>query len=243
MSASGILLAEKLRGLVRGRVAVDEQSLQQYSRDQSIYEIKPLIVILPEDIDDVRRLIEFASREGVPVTPRGGGSGTAGSALGQGIVMAFPDSEFWGRISGLSKTQSTARVLPGPEFITMSFRNFSGSRASFFLPISPAPRSVVSAATSPPSERSYALKYGSIDRFLESIEFVTAMGEFVNTADETTIPARIKTKFAGLSKIRSDNSARALLESRRSLKTSSGYNLSPSRTIFPSGKNHATHGG
>ncbi len=205
----------------------DEKSLLQFSHDQSIYEIMPRVVVFPEDIEDVRRVVEFASQEGLPITPRGGGSGTAGSALGRGIVMALPDSEYWSRISGFSEARGTASVNAGAGVYHNDLQIYLKERG-FFLPadVTSAAISRIGGNIATKASGPHALKYGSIDRFVESIEFVTAMGEFADTADETTIPAGIKAKFTRLEqKIRSDNAARTLLESRRGLKTSSGYNL------------------
>jgi len=220
-------VAEKLRGLMRGQVLFDHTTLRKFSLDQSIYEIKPRVVVFPEDIEDVGRLVEFAGQEGLPVTPRGGGSGTAGSSLGEGLVMALPDSEYWGRISGFSEARGSANVHAGAGVYHNDLQIHLKERG-FFLPadVTSAAISRIGGNIATKASGPHALKYGSIDRFLESIEFVTAEGELVDTADESTIPAGMKTKLAGLEqKIRSDNAARTLLESRRGLKTSSGYNL------------------
>lgn len=220
-------VAEKLQGLTRGQVLFDQTTLRKYSLDQSIYEIKPRVVVLPEDIEDVRSIVAFASREGLPITPRGGGSGTAGSALGEGLVMALPDSEYWGRISGFSEESGWASVHANAGVYHNDLQIYLKERG-FFLPadVTSAAISRIGGNISTKASGPHALKYGSIDRFLESIQFVTAEGELVDTADETTIPAGMKTKFTSLEqKIRSDDAARTLLESRRGLKTSSGYNL------------------
>jgi glycolate oxidase len=219
--------AEKLREVVRGRVLDDRKSLDEFSRDRSIYEIRPQVAVLPEDSEDVQRLVEFSAREGLPITPRGGGSGLAGSALGRGLVMALPQNEFWGRISGFSAEGRTARVSAAAGVYHNELQKFLKQRG-FFLPadVTSAEISRIGGNIATKASGPHALKYGSIDRFLESVEFITAKGELVDTADEKTIPERIATGLGDLErKIRGDAAAWKLLESRKALKTASGYNL------------------
>jgi glycolate oxidase len=227
MYGAGTTFANKLREMVRGQALMDEKSLHQFSRDQSIYEIKPLAVVLPEDDEDVRRLVGFARREGVPITARGGGSGLAGSALGEGLVMALPKNEFWGRISGFSASARRATVSASAGVYHNDLQDFLKERG-FFLPadVTSAEISRIGGNIATKASGPHALKYGSIDRFLESVLFITAEGELVDTADEATIPVRFKEKLTDLGqRIKADDGARRILESRKGLKTSSGYNL------------------
>ena len=185
------------------------------------------MVVLPEDVEDVQRLIAFASQEGLPITPRGGGSGTAGSALGQGIVLALPENEYWGAISDYSATRNSAQVSVSAGVYHNALQKFLKERG-FFLPadVTSAAISRIGGNIATRASGPHALKYGSIDRFVESVEFITSKGELVDTANEETIPERFKTKLAALEqRIRQDDASRRLLESRKELKTSSGYNL------------------
>ena len=221
-------VAKKLRESVRGQVIADEKALARYSRDQSIYELQPLVAVLPEDAEDVIRVVTLALREGVPVTVRGGGSGTAGGALGRGIVIALPKNEFWGRISGFSAKARSARVSCGAGVYHNDLQKYLQAQG-FFLPadVTSAEISRIGGNIATRASGPHALKYGSIDGFLESVEFVTAGGELVNTADEATIPGYFKNRLTALERtISEDETARGILEARMGLKTASGYNLS-----------------
>jgi glycolate oxidase len=227
MSVGNNAVADKLRGLVRGRVIVDEKTLQQFSRDQSIYEIKPRVVVFPQDIEDVQALICFAAREGLPITPRGGGSGTAGSALGQGLVIALPDNAFWGQISGFSATINTARVTVRAGVHHNTLQRFLKEHG-FFLPadVTSADISRIGGNIATRASGPHSFKHGSIARFLEQVEFISADGELIDTSNEATIPERFKNKLADLTRrIRLDESVRGILNTRRGLKTSSGYDF------------------
>ena len=102
-------IAEDLPDLLDGEVHVDEVTRALYSTDASIHEIEPVAVAHPRSVQDVEVLAAWASDNGVPVIPRGSGSGLAGGALGRGIVIDF--SRYLNRVIGLDG--ETVRVQPG----------------------------------------------------------------------------------------------------------------------------------
>lgn len=221
------LIAGKLRKLLKGDVLTDERALDRFSRDQSIYEIRPLAAVFPSSMEDLQRTILFASNEGLHITPRGGGSGTAGSALGNGIVIALQHGGFLGQIADFSVKNGTPLINLGAGVYHNELQEYLRARG-FFLPadVSSAKISQIGGNIATKASGPHALKYGSIDRFIENIEFFTARGELVNTADETTIPVRIKEELMNMARrIGEDEQARSFLESRQNMKTASGYNL------------------
>ncbi|APG28789.1 hypothetical protein A7E78_13700 [Syntrophotalea acetylenivorans] len=235
MKQKGKLLADKLGELLQGKVLSEARDLRRFNRDQSIYQIDPLVVALPANLTDVQRLIAFAAEEGLPITARGGGSGTVGSALGSGIVMALPEAgsasepngDSWNRIGELAVDAQSARVSVGAGVFHNRLQSYLKAQG-FFLPadVSSADISRIGGNIATKASGPHALKYGSIDRFIESLEFVTDRGELVNTADEQTIPLRFKEQLTALqSRVLDDEAARTFLESRAQRKIASGYNL------------------
>ena len=221
------LLAEKLRGRIAGRVLDDGIALRPYMRDQSIYHIEPLVAALPEHLNDVLELVRFSAEEGLPLTARGGGSGTAGSALGEGIVMALPHNAFWGRLDGFVASGGQARVDCAAGVLHNDLQNFLKQRG-YFLPadVSSADISRIGGNIATKASGPHALKYGSIDRFLERVVFVSDRGELVDTADASSIPLRFTRQLADLqSRIRNDAGAMKILQQRQGRKIASGYNL------------------
>jgi len=221
------LLAGRLRELLEGRVVCGEAELRPFMRDQSIYHIAPLVAVMPEHPEDVAKLVEFAAGEGVPLTARGGGSGTAGSALGEGIVMALPDNDFWTRIGAFHAAGSKASVACPAGVLHNDLQNFLKQRG-YFLPadVSSADISRIGGNIATKASGPHALKYGSIDRFLDSVVFITDRGERVDTTDPTSIPLRLTKQLADLQgRIRGDAVAAEMLRRRRGQKIASGYNL------------------
>jgi len=68
-------LEHSLRKSVTGEVRFDKYSRALYSTDASIYQIEPIGIVLPHHKEDVIATVEIANNYGVPVLPRGGGTG------------------------------------------------------------------------------------------------------------------------------------------------------------------------
>lgn len=80
-------IGPRLAGVACCDVVWDEDTLKFYSFDASPYRIKPRVVAYPTSEIEIIKILKFASRYRVPVTPRGGGTGLVGGALGNGIIM------------------------------------------------------------------------------------------------------------------------------------------------------------
>ena len=58
----------------------------EYSSDASLYRVVPEAVAFPRDADEVAAIVDVCRSEEVPVTVRGGGTSTAGNAVGGYVV-------------------------------------------------------------------------------------------------------------------------------------------------------------
>lgn len=65
----------------------DDHTRQLYATDASIYQIVPLGLALPKTIDDLASLLPALIQEGISITPRGSGTGLAGGAVGEGMIV------------------------------------------------------------------------------------------------------------------------------------------------------------
>src|SRR5467141_1226467 len=104
-------VAEDLRRLVEGEVLSDSLHRTLYSSAACIFQVMPLGAVVPRHEADVLAVLEYARRNGIPITARGGGSGLAGQTLGRGIVLDF--SKHFQGISEIDPARGTARVQPG----------------------------------------------------------------------------------------------------------------------------------
>src|SRR5438105_9660938 len=80
---------DDLTGVVRGELLFDDLNRGLYARDASLFHTRPVGVVCPQDEDDVRAVVRYAADHQVPLIARGGGTGTAGAALGSGLVLDF----------------------------------------------------------------------------------------------------------------------------------------------------------
>ena len=67
-------LERRLKAEQVGEVRFDAFTRGRYATDASHYQIMPLGVVTPRTIEDAERAIGICRAEGVPVTPRGGGT-------------------------------------------------------------------------------------------------------------------------------------------------------------------------
>lgn len=101
----------RLAKIVKCAISCDEHVRNFYSVDASSYTIKPQVVAFPRNESDVIKIIKFAKRYHIPVTPRGAGTGLVGSALGRGIIL---DMQNFDRIKlGASHVEVGSGVFKG----------------------------------------------------------------------------------------------------------------------------------
>ncbi|SCK07202.1 FAD/FMN-containing dehydrogenase [Streptomyces sp. WMMB 714] len=101
----------RLRRECEGEVQFDDYTRHLFSRDASMYAIKPLGVLFPRHSGDVRAAVEIAGQYGVPVVPRGAGTSLAGQTVGPGLVLDL--SRHMNRIVELDPGGRTALVEAG----------------------------------------------------------------------------------------------------------------------------------
>lgn len=104
-------IAEKLRRQMAGEVRMDQYNRLLYSTDASMYQMMPVGVVVPRDADDVAIAMQVAREHGIPITPRGGGTGLAGQTTNHSLVIDF--SKYMRNVLEFSQEERWARVQPG----------------------------------------------------------------------------------------------------------------------------------
>ena len=107
-------MIEELRAALGDAVSTTEADLDAVRADRSgrVSETAPLAVVTARTIEDVRETLRFASRHGIPIVPRGAGTGLAGGAIGGAgeIVLSLLAMD---RILEISVDDELAVVQPG----------------------------------------------------------------------------------------------------------------------------------
>ncbi len=84
------MLADSLKSVVKGDVLTDDQTLNLFSKDASIFQIKPEVVIAPKDSEDIKSLVRFINQDltqKISITPRSAGTCMSGGAINSSIVL------------------------------------------------------------------------------------------------------------------------------------------------------------
>src|SRR5918994_7670302 len=81
------IAADLRRLLGSDKVRDDVAALTAYAVDASIYKIVPQAIVLAQSEADLEQTIQYAVRQGVPLTPRAAGTNLTGSAIGPGILL------------------------------------------------------------------------------------------------------------------------------------------------------------
>lgn len=104
----------QLKADFKGEIDASDAARQVYSTDNSIYQRKPVAVVYPKHIDDLKllmRLMGEAQYRDIVLTARGGGTGTNGQSLTDGIVVDL--SRHMNKILHIDPVKKTARVQAG----------------------------------------------------------------------------------------------------------------------------------
>lgn len=87
MKTTADQIRDDLRGSFRGSLHFDEVTRILYAADASPFRVMPAGVAVPLDESDLGILAKYADDRGIPLVPRGAGTGLAGESLGPGIAV------------------------------------------------------------------------------------------------------------------------------------------------------------
>ncbi|WP_428304482.1 anaerobic glycerol-3-phosphate dehydrogenase subunit C [Lacipirellula sp.] len=172
MDAEQLRIRDDLRGQLDGDVHCDDLFVQMYASDASIFEVPPLGVALPRHRDDVVAIVRYAAERGIPLFPRGAGTGLAGDSLGRGIVVDF--SKHMRRI--VSVGEDHVVVQPG---VVLAQLNDRLARSGRMFGPDPANVEVTTMGSVVALDASGSRwpAYGSTRRHVRELEVVLADGQ------------------------------------------------------------------
>ena len=184
-------LEAELRRRLRGEVRFDRMTRALYATDASIYQMDPIGVVFPMDVEDVVNTVTFAGSQGVPVLPRGGGTGLAGQTVNHAVVMDF--SRHMNQLIEMNPEEGWAWVEPG-----IVLDQLSALGAPHGLKFAPDPsttnRGNIGGAIGNNSCGARSIVYGkTLDHVLE-LEVVLADGTVTSFRDLT--PEELEAKLA-----------------------------------------------
>lgn len=126
-----------------GEIRRDAASRLVTSTDNSVYQLLPQAVVFPRSTEDVAVVLRVAAEprfRGVTLAPRGGGTGTNGQALTEGVVLDV--SKYLDRILEVDLAAGWVRVQPG--VVLDQLNAHLAPHGVFFAPnLSPSSRATI----------------------------------------------------------------------------------------------------
>jgi glycolate oxidase subunit GlcD len=175
-------MMDMIKGLIKivGEKNVKTDRIERlcYSRDLSVHEAVPDVVVFAKTTEEISKIMALANREKTPVTPRGSGTSAVGGALAAkgGILL---DLSRMNKILEINKENGYVVVEPG-----VLCNNLNAALApSHFFPPDPASSALASLGgmVSTNASGNRALKYGTTKHYVLGLEFVLANGRIINT--------------------------------------------------------------
>lgn len=164
------------QALNRSCVLSSEEACRPYECDGlSAYRQKPLAVALPENVDQVKRVLRICKQYNTPVITRGSGTGLAGGTLPleNSVVLGLSKLN---KIINIDPLQRTAIVQPGVRNIVIS-----ESAAKYNLYYAPDPSSQIACSiggnVAENSGGVHCLKYGLTVHNVTSLTVLDMDGE------------------------------------------------------------------
>lgn len=177
-------LAEQFRAFIDpDYVITDDETMKPYECDgMSMYCEMPLLVVLPETVEQVQRVMRICNENAVPVVARGAGTGLSAGAMPnkEGVVLSLAK---FNRIVEIDPLARTARLQPGVRNLAIS-----EEAAQFGLYYGPDPSSQIACTiggnVAENSGGVHCLKYGLTVHNILSVEMVTAEGDVVTVGSD-----------------------------------------------------------
>lgn len=172
-------LAEEIKKVLKGEVETADEVLEKYSKDTSLFKVRPTVVVFPKDREDVKNLVQFVSEHkgedsAISVTARAAGSDMSGGPLNESIIMDF--TRHMGKIIQINENTLEAEVEPGVFY--RDFEKETLEKRGILLPSYPASKNLAALggmiANNSAGERS--LKYGKTEKYVKELEVVLADG-------------------------------------------------------------------
>jgi len=186
-------LVERLRSVIAGDILSDAGTLETYSHDASMFEIRPEAVVVPQDAADLGKLVRFVAERkkdqpDLSLTARSGGTDMSGGAINDSVIVSFTRFDRIGEVDG-----STIAVQPGVYYRDLERKTLA---AGLLMPSYPASREICMVggmlANNAGGEKS--LLYGKTDRYVERLRAVLADGNEYEV--RTLAPAELAAKAA-----------------------------------------------
>lgn len=170
-------LRERIARVIKGDVADDVETLKKYSRDTSIFERTPALVVFPKNADDVISVVKYAHDaalrgEKVSIAARSAGTDMTGGPLTDSISLVF--TKYMNKV--LEVGSRFAVTEPGVYY--RDFEKETLKKSGALLPSYPASRELcaMGGIIANNSGGELTLQYGKTNRYIRELDVVLSDG-------------------------------------------------------------------
>ena len=158
---------------IRGLFRTDHRARAAYAEGAGIFRILPAAVCVPRDREDVASLAHWASAHRVALVPRGAGSAMGGGNVGDGVIVDLT------ALPRRVEVDGPARRARAGAAVTLADLNVAADRAGLRLPPDPSSGrwATLGGMLSTNAAGARTVRFGSVRRWVEALELVTADGE------------------------------------------------------------------
>jgi FAD/FMN-containing dehydrogenase len=169
-------LKADIKRVIKGEVEDAADTLETYSHDASLFEMKPQLVAFPKDTADVEAIVRYVAehkkaRPHLSITARSAGTDMSGGAINDSIIMDF--NRHFTSILEVSRTEAHAQ--PG-----VFYRDFEKATLEHnaLMPSYPASRELctIGGMVNNNSGGEKSLEYGKTEGFVQELKVVLADG-------------------------------------------------------------------
>ena len=157
----------RLKAELTGEVLFDRFSRGRYATDASHYQIMPVGVVVPRTVDEAGKAIAISREEGVPVTPRGGGTSQCGQTVNTSLIVDC--SKYLDRVIELDVPNRRCVVEPGIVLDDLN-RRLKPHGLWFPVDISTASRATIGGMVGNNSCGARSLRYGNTRENVISVD-------------------------------------------------------------------------
>ncbi len=215
-------VCRRLRPVFGDRLLCDDIP-DRYTRDASIFSLRPLAVAQALAEPEVVAAARASLATGVPLVARAGASNTGGAAVTDGLLLTLGGERF----ERVRVDPRTGLAVAGPA-VRHDRLQSALAEHDLTLPSDPSsgPLSFVGGNIATRASGPHALRDGAINRYLREVRLVLVDGTVVDTREPESAPEALLARLGTLARrIAGDPESAGRLRARRDEKWASGYEL------------------
>lgn len=170
------MLKYQLKKLIKGDVEDDAPILDRFSRDASLFEIRPEVIVSPKEVEDIKAIVKFVASEkkanpNISITARSAGTDMSGGPLNDSIILSL--TKYFNHVKEV--TEEYAITEPGVFYRDFELKTLEKGA---IMPSYPASREIctVGGMVSNNAGGEKTLAYGKVEDFVLELKVVLADG-------------------------------------------------------------------